>query len=238
MARQLRKIPAACTRAPRQLGIGSTEQFVCGFTRPPVEAVKGMHLVYAVEEAPKADQVTRKPKVILAASEKAITPVMRELCLSSRKKGSGVHLSPMVSMGFLSVVSPDFFLPFVPVFLSSVSEPCPYPSCLCLPSRTSFFHCSAPGSRPQPAKSRWLLSPVPAPLGQWPTLLDWLSLTSDLKGIASPGYEIFLCKMLGARIGNPTVGSLITRPDRPTLLFLRYPLQCKFGTRGFNSPHL
>src|SRR5262249_26555804 len=49
----------------------------------------------------------------------------------------------MVSMGFLSVVSPDSFLPFVSVFLSSVSEPCPYPSCLCLPSRTSFFHCSA-----------------------------------------------------------------------------------------------
>jgi hypothetical protein len=45
-------------------------------------------------------------------------------------------------------------------------------------------------------------------LDQWPTLLDWLSLTSDLKGIPSPGYEIFLCKMLGARIGNPTVGSL------------------------------
>ena len=104
--------------------------------------------------------------------------------------------------GFLSVVSPKSFLLFVPVFLTSVSEPCPYPSCLCLPSRTSFFHCSAPGSRPQPTKSRWLLSPVPAPLGQWLTLLDWLSLTSDLKGIPSPGYEIFLCKMLGARIGN------------------------------------
>jgi hypothetical protein len=28
-------------------------------------------------------------------------------------------------------------LPLVPVFLSSVSEPCPYPSCLCRPSLTS-----------------------------------------------------------------------------------------------------
>ena len=52
----------------------------------------------------------------------------------------------MVSMqGFLSVVSPDSFLPFVPVFLSSVSEPCPYPSCLCRPLRASFLHCLAAG---------------------------------------------------------------------------------------------
>src|SRR5262245_41065176 len=45
--------------------------------------------------------------------------------------------------GFLSVVSPKSFLLFVPVSLASVSEPCPYPSCLCLPSRTSFFYCPA-----------------------------------------------------------------------------------------------
>jgi hypothetical protein len=57
----------------------------------------------------------------------------------------GTPPTPIVSMqGFLSVVSPDSFLPFVPVFLSSVSELCPYPSCLCLPSRTSFFHCPTP----------------------------------------------------------------------------------------------
>jgi hypothetical protein len=30
-------------------------------------------------------------------------------------------------------------LPFVPVCLSSVSDPCPYPSCLCLPLDVSFF---------------------------------------------------------------------------------------------------
>jgi hypothetical protein len=47
------------------------------------------------------------------------------------------------TQGVLSVVSPASFLQFVPVFLSSVSEPCPYPSCLCLPWRTSFFHCPA-----------------------------------------------------------------------------------------------
>mgnify|MGYP003575288697 CR=1 FL=1 len=45
-----------------------------------------------------------------------------------------------------------------------------------------------------------------------------LSLTSDLKGIAF-GYEIFLCEMFGAGIGNLTVGLLIPRHDRPTLLF-------------------
>src|SRR5262245_57264800 len=50
----------------------------------------------------------------------------------------------MVPMqGFLSVVSPDSFLLFVPVSLFSVSEPYLYPSYLCLPSRTSFFHCPA-----------------------------------------------------------------------------------------------
>src|SRR5262245_46515221 len=45
-----------------------------------------------------------------------------------------------------------------------------------------------PASRPQPAKSRWLLSPVPAPFGLVadPCSIE-LSLTSDLKGIASSG---------------------------------------------------
>src|SRR5215831_10933894 len=46
MARQLMEIPAACMGALRQLGIGSIERLVCGFTRSPVEVVKGMHLVY------------------------------------------------------------------------------------------------------------------------------------------------------------------------------------------------
>ena len=40
--------------------------------------------------------------------------------------------------GFFSVASLASLLPFVPVCLSSVSDPCPYPSCLCLPLRTSF----------------------------------------------------------------------------------------------------
>jgi hypothetical protein len=40
---------------------------------------------------------------------------------------------------FFSVASLTSFLPFVPVCLSSVSGPCPYPSCLCLPLHTSFF---------------------------------------------------------------------------------------------------
>ena len=41
--------------------------------------------------------------------------------------------------GFFSVASLTCLLPFVPVCLSSVSGPCPYPSCLCLPLRASFF---------------------------------------------------------------------------------------------------
>src|SRR5215510_13639762 len=103
--------------------------------------------------------------------------------------------------GLSSVVSPKFFLLFFPVSLTSVSEPCPYPSCLCLPSRTSFFHCSAPWFTTTTRKEPMAPLACACALGQWPTLLDWLSLTSDLKGIASRGYEIFLCKMLGARIG-------------------------------------
>src|SRR5262249_936213 len=96
--------------------------------------------------------------------------------------------------GFLSVVSPDSFLPFVPVSLSSVSEPCPYPSCLCLPSRTSFFHCSAarlhdhnPQRPMAPLTCAWAFGLVADPCS------IELSLTSDLKGIASSGCEIFLC---------------------------------------------
>ncbi len=41
-------------------------------------------------------------------------------------------------MGFFSVASAASLLPFGPACLSSVSEPCPYPSYLCLPLRTSF----------------------------------------------------------------------------------------------------
>jgi hypothetical protein len=67
----LREVPAARTRALLQPGIGGIKQLVRGrFTAFPVEAVKGIHLGLRVEEAPKADQVTRKPKVILAPREK------------------------------------------------------------------------------------------------------------------------------------------------------------------------
>jgi len=154
----------------------------------------------------------------------------------------------MVSMqGVLSVVSPDSFLPFVPVFLSFVSEPCPYPSCLCRPSRTSFLHCPTTGLHDHNPQTTDGSVPLRCPFTlrlaqceriiktpfmlsrqtrtallvlvlQFPRSID-LSLTSDLKGIALPGYEIFLCKMFGAGIGNLTVGFLIPRHDRPTLLF-------------------
>ena len=147
----------------------------------------------------------------------------------------------MVSMQrVLSVVSPDSFLPFVPVFLSSVSEPCPYPSCLCRPSRTSFLHCPTAGlhdHNPQTTDgSVPLRCPFTLRLAQCERIiktpfmlsrqtrtallvlvlqfprLSALSLTSDLK-------RIFLRKIFGAGIGNLTVGFLIPRHDRPTLLF-------------------
>ena len=50
----------------------------------------------------------------------------------------GGHLTMLSVKGFFSAASISSLLPFVPVCLSSVSDPCPYPSCLCLPLRTPF----------------------------------------------------------------------------------------------------
>jgi len=55
--------------------------------------------------------------------------------------------------GFFSVASLSSLLPFVPVCLSSVSAPCPYPSCLCLPLRTSFSRCPSSSRREGAAAS-------------------------------------------------------------------------------------
>jgi len=55
--------------------------------------------------------------------------------------------------GFFSVASLASLLPFVPVCLSSVSDPCPYPSCLCLPLRTSFSRCPSSSRREGAAAS-------------------------------------------------------------------------------------
>jgi len=49
--------------------------------------------------------------------------------------------------GFLSVASPASFLPSFAVLLSSVSDSFPYPSCLCLPLRTSFSRCPCSSHR-------------------------------------------------------------------------------------------
>jgi hypothetical protein len=40
--------------------------------------------------------------------------------------------------GLFSVASPTSLLSFVPLCLSSASDPCPYLSCPCLPFRASF----------------------------------------------------------------------------------------------------
>jgi len=108
-----------------------------------------------------ADQVKPKPKARVSPAGKSNCPCNARAVL---EQGRGGYLAMVSIQGFLSVVSPDSFLPFVPVFLSSVSELCPYPSCLCLPSRTSVSIVPPPASRPQPANSRWLPSLVPAPI--------------------------------------------------------------------------
>jgi hypothetical protein len=50
---------------------------------------------------------------------------------------------------FFSVASQASFLPLGPAWLFSVSEPCPYPSCLCLPLCFPFSGCprSSPTKR-------------------------------------------------------------------------------------------
>jgi len=58
--------------------------------------------------------------------------------------------------GFFSVASIASLLLFVPVCLSSVSDPCPYPSCLCLPLRISFPRCPSSSRREGAAASSFL----------------------------------------------------------------------------------
>ena len=62
--------------------------------------------------------------------------------------------------GFFSVASPASFFPFVPVCSSSVSDPCPYPSCLCLPLYTSFSCCPSSSRREGAAASSVLSLPT------------------------------------------------------------------------------
>ena len=45
--------------------------------------------------------------------------------------------------GYRSIASPVSFFSSVPLYFSSVFDSCPYPSCLCLPLRTSFPRCPA-----------------------------------------------------------------------------------------------
>ena len=71
--------------------------------------------------------------------------------------GWGGHLSMLSVKGFFSVASIASLFPFVPVCLSSVSDPCLYPSCLCLPLRTSFSRCP-PNSRREGAAASSVLS--------------------------------------------------------------------------------
>ena len=73
--------------------------------------------------------------------------------------------------GFFSVASLSFLLPFVPVCLSFVSDPCPYPSCLCLPFGTSFSHCP-PFSRREGAAALSVLSlPTFVNIHVWSTMI-------------------------------------------------------------------
>ena len=71
--------------------------------------------------------------------------------------------------GFFSVASPASFLPSVPVCLSSVSDPCPYPSCLCLPLHTSFSRCPSSSRREGAAASSVLSLRTFMSIPVWPT---------------------------------------------------------------------
>ena len=79
--------------------------------------------------------------------------------------------------GLRPVVYPASFGSFVPVLLSSVSDPCPYPSCLCLPLRNSFLRCPSSSQREGATAARVLsLGTLLISMPGW--------LTAKLNGVA------------------------------------------------------
>ena len=60
---------------------------------------------------------------------------------------SSIVITSPSEKGFRSFVFPADFFSFVPFSFASVSDSCPYPSCLCLPLRTSFLRCPASSHR-------------------------------------------------------------------------------------------
>jgi len=80
--------------------------------------------------------------------------------------------------GFFSVASLSSLLPFVPVCLSSVSDPCPYPSCLCLPLRTSFSRCPSSSRREGAAASSVLSLRTFMNIHVWSTMIILRSTVS------------------------------------------------------------
>jgi hypothetical protein len=108
---------------------------------------------------------------------------------------------------------PPFYIVSPPGFTTTTREQPMAPLLVPAPLRLYVHTCSVrtdyeKAVHNEPRQTRTVLLVL---VLQSPRLIA-LSLTSDLNGI-------FLCKIFGAGIGNLTVGFLIPRHDRPTLLF-------------------
>ncbi len=80
--------------------------------------------------------------------------------------------------GFFWVASLSSLSPFVPVCLSSVSDPSPYPSCLCLPLRTSFSRSPSSSRREGAAASSGLSLRTFVNIHVWSTMIILRSTVS------------------------------------------------------------
>jgi hypothetical protein len=100
--------------------------------------------------------------------------------------------------GFFSVASLSSLLPFVPVCLSSVSDPCPYPSCLCLPLRTSFSRCPSSSRREDAAASSVLSLRTFMNIHVWLTII-MLKVCFSLR---TPGSLVVSSVLLQFREGD------------------------------------
>ena len=109
------------------------------------------------------------------------------------------HLTMLSVKGFFSVASLSSLLPFVPVCLSSVSDPCPYPSCLCLPLRTSFSRCPSSSRREGAAASSVPSLCTFMNIPVWPTIITLQSIISKILSIQmlfvneKSGFSQFFC---------------------------------------------
>ena len=96
---------------------------------------------------------------------------------------------------FFSVASLASLLLFVPVRLSSVSDPCPYPSCLCLPLHTSFSRCPSSSRRDSAHAYRsWL------ELDKLTIYKEGVVCQEKVASMITDSNQVCFVKMIGQRV--------------------------------------